>query len=101
MRKLFAACALAASLLISACATTSSSDQTAIVQEVKDIASKVCSFLPTATTVLNIINLGDPTLSNAQSIAQAICDVVDAKSVRAGAPLRVKGVRVHGHKIPR
>jgi hypothetical protein len=71
--------------------------------EVQQDAIAICSFLPTASTVANIIAVGNPLLTTAEAIAQAICASVTAPPVastlrRVGTPT-VAGVVIKGRFI--
>src|SRR5262245_20699144 len=66
------------------------------VADVQADAVKVCSYLPSAETIVAIIGLNDPTLSTATAIADAICGAITSRSARAGGVPRVKGVRIKG-----
>jgi hypothetical protein len=60
----------------------------------KSFAKKICGFVPTAKTVLDILDLGVPGLSKASAIAGKICDVVNTKGL---GPPTFKSVRIEGH----
>lgn len=93
MRKIVIAAALAAGL--SGCATgggSGSVDVSAVQQD----AVKICGFLPTAETILNIFASGNTVYVSASIIANAICAAVTAKSARRGSAPTVNGVVVHG-----
>jgi hypothetical protein len=101
MRKIIIATALAISL--SGCARTISVDPSggglvigntpidAEIQQVRDIASKACGFLPAVETVASLIGMftsGGPIVSTASAIADAICKKVTTAGVNR------RGVRV-------
>jgi hypothetical protein len=72
MKKL--ACALVAgtSLWLSGCGSLTSADIATIVADTQ----KICKFVPTAETIINIINSGGPIVGGAEAIANAICNTV-------------------------
>jgi hypothetical protein len=103
------AAALAAAIIVAGCGQTSV-DTTAIdivVQKVQEIAVKICSFLPTDESVVNIIKASS-TGETAYGIAKAICDAVtkadtegapDNAAGRSQCPM-VKGVCIEGEFVP-
>lgn len=99
MKKLFATAMLAASLALAGCGTTSNTGDT--VAQVQAIAKQVCGFLPTATTVLNIISGGNSYVQTAESVASAICSAVTSKAALRGAVPTVNGVKVRGRFVLR
>lgn len=105
MRRLLLSAALAASL--SGCASVGGISPTAgsFIDQVRAATSAACAFLPTAETVANILATGNPLVSTASTIADAICNAVKPKLVsgklrRATAP-SVLGVPVHGKFLTR
>lgn len=71
------------------------------IAQVQATTSAVCSFLPTAETVANIVATGNPIVTTAGAVANAICAaVVPAKQAarqnRTAAPPIVAGVVIHG-----
>ena len=88
-----AAAAIAASLLIAGCGESAPSVDTAainiVVKKVQEIAVKICSFLPTDESVVNIIKASS-TGETAYGIAKAICDAV-TKADTEGAPDNAAG----------
>lgn len=99
---------LALAFSLAGCAavgTTGSVSPTSLVtfeQDVQAAAVQACGFLPTAETVAGIIATGNPIVSTAGAVANAICDaVLPAKAAHAaGKPMAiiptVAGVIVHG-----
>ncbi len=85
-------------LALNGCATTGGGGIS--VAMVQQDAVAVCSFLPTASTVANIIAAGNPLLITAEAIAQAICAAVTAAPAvttrRGAAQPMVNGVPVRG-----
>jgi hypothetical protein len=75
----------------------------ATVAEVQTIAKEVCSFVPAAVTVSNIISKFVPGLSTAQQIAQSICNAVAPANVTAARRARtvpvVAGVPIKGRFV--
>jgi hypothetical protein len=87
-------------LLLSGCATTGVLGPITVAN-VQTLTISVCSFLPTAGTIENILLANVPGLTTAQAIAQAICNaLVPAKSSRRGAAApNVAGVPIHGRFV--
>lgn len=100
MRKYLIVLALAGTLTMGGCATTSTGTSGDFIRQVQAIATTICQFVPTAATVTAIWTAGQFTLPFA--IAQAICDavlpVVLAGKRRAGKPV-VSGVTVRGYWV--
>jgi|SRR5665213_476471 len=69
--------------------------------DVQAAAVAACGFLPTASTVANIIAAGNPAVATVSTIAAAICSaVVGAKGRRLGGAVpNVNGVPVHGRFV--
>lgn len=82
MRKLLLSAAVAGTLLGS-CTTTGQFSPAILVADVQQDAIAICSFLPTVSTVANIIAAGNPLLTTAEAVAQAICSAVTAAPVVA------------------
>ena len=74
-------------------------DLTSFIAQVQATSSAVCSFLPTAETVASIIATGNPIVTTANAVANAICAAVApakaAGKLRASQPA-VAGVAIHG-----
>lgn len=69
------------------------------IADAQAAAVKVCSFLPTANTVANIIATGSPALNTASAIGDAICAAIAPKAgTDAGKPT-VAGVPVEGQRV--
>lgn len=100
MRKYLIALVLAGTVTMGGCATTSTGggNGTELVRQVQAIATTICGFVPTASTITAIFTAGQFTV--AFSIAQAICDAmlpaVKSGKRRAGKPT-VSGVVVRGY----
>lgn len=111
MRKFAIVLALGAALAVSGCtwkttggtAPAPDSKKVAeIIGKVQDATTKICKFVPTATTVANILGaLGVGDYSQLTGVAQQICDAVVKKSmIRANAPRpKVAGVPVKGRFV--
>jgi len=96
--------ALSSVLFISGCVTNESdgvkksSDEeprSVFAASAKNFTQRSCKFVPTAKTVLEILDLGIPNLSKAAAIAAAICKAVD-EGQKGGTVPRVHGVAVSG-----
>jgi predicted small secreted protein len=101
MKRLFVPAIVAASLSLAGCATTGGAiDITSLISEVQAGTNAACAFVPTAETVAGIISAGNPIVSTASAIINAICAAVAPTKAgalrRAGAPPTVAGVVVHG-----
>jgi hypothetical protein len=102
IRKLFFAAPVAAALVLSGCAGGGVTPATvsATISQVQQAAVLACGFLPTAATVASILSGGNPLVTTAAGIAQAICTAVTAKAVRRGGPApSVGGVVIHGRFV--
>ena len=102
MRKLSIALLTACSIGLGSCSTTTPSDITAIITQVQKDAVAICGFLPTVGTVASIISGGNPLITTALGIAQAICNAVtpapSALRKKAVVPM-VNGVVIHGRFV--
>lgn len=61
------------------------------VRIAKERAQQLCSFVPTAKTILEILDLGIPNVSKGALIAEKICDAIGTKSLNPnykGVPIR-------------
>ena len=97
MRRLILLIALSA---LSGCATTGGLAPISIAG-VQNAAVAACAFLPTATTVGNIIAAGNPLLTTAEAIAQAICAAVtQAPTVAAKSGRRMMVVQPMVNGVP-
>jgi len=96
MKKLMLAVALAVGL--AGCVSTSG------VSTIQQTVVAACGFLPTVSTIEDLINLNSPALATATQIARAICAAVTVKGGAGGptargpgvGPARVQGVTIHG-----
>ncbi|MDX1109771.1 hypothetical protein GOL35_30265 [Sinorhizobium medicae] len=60
----------------------------------KMFAKRICGFVPTARTILEILDLGIPNVSKGAIIAEKICEAIgNTKGLKA--PM-YKGVRIEG-----
>lgn len=69
------------------------------VESVRLLTVRLCGFLPTASTVTNIIAVGSPALLTATAIASAICVAVSSRKSSMGLaelPVTVGGVVIEG-----
>ena len=67
--------------------------------DVQNATVQACGFLPTASTVLNILAVGNPAAATAEAVAQAICAAVTpAPKALKGVPT-VNGVEIHGRFV--
>ena len=116
MMKFLMVCAVSLTTILGGCASTgggppTQGDVTAIINQVQEYTKLACGFVPTATTILNIIGATVPGVTIATSIAQAICAAVAtpmagkhafAKKTIKGyvvTPGAVNGVPVEGNKV--
>lgn len=76
------------------CVTTQ--DQT--VEATRNQAKAICSYLPTAGTIVDILGLGLAPLGTAKQVATAICDAVAGETAGGGQPM-VEGVPVRGEFV--
>lgn len=100
MRKTLIMLAAVGALSFGGCATMGggSSNGSNLVRQVQAIATTICGFVPTASTITAIFTAGQFTV--AFTIAQAICDAmmpsIQSGKKRAGKPT-VSGVVVRGY----
>jgi len=101
IRNLFFAAPVAAALALSGCAGgVTPATVSATIAQVQQATVLTCSFLPTAATVAGILSGGNPLVTTAAAIAQAICTAVTAKGARKGGPAPMVGnVVVHGRWV--
>jgi len=101
MQKFLRVLPLVGTLLVGGCGVTNPFTGVPITAaDVQAAAVSACGFLPTAATVANIIAAGNPTLTTATTVAQAICSAVTAHGGRlGGAAPNVNGVAVHGRFV--
>ena len=69
------------------------------IADAQAAAVKVCSFLPTANTVANIIAAGSPALNTASAIGDAICAAIAPKAGAGAGKPTVAGVVVEGQRV--
>jgi len=101
MKKLIAAGLISSSAMLSGCVTTAQIDDT--VSQAQQYAVTACGFLPTVSTVAQILSSFIPGASPIQTVAQqaatAICKaVVPAKSAirRGSSHPTVNGIIIDG-----
>jgi hypothetical protein len=97
---------LGSSIMLGSCATTgtSSTDLQAAIAAIRSATVAACSFLPTVSTVANLLTAGNPIAQSAESVAALICAAVQPvkQALRHGAkrgataPPTVNGVVIHG-----
>lgn len=88
MKKILIAVALAASLGLSACATTGGTATGGItVAQVQGAVVAACSFLPTAASVVAMIT-ASPLVATADGIATIICSAITAIPPASSAQLK-------------
>jgi len=71
-----------------------------IVDKAQDAAEDVCNFVPTAKTILGLLNAG---LGAAAEIADTICKLIPKDPPKAGerrAPVVFKDVPIEGRYVP-
>ena len=104
MKRLLVVCMLAIAAALGGCTTTTDPNGNVVITDVNSIISQVqaycrlaCGFVPTATTVANILSGGNPAVAVVSSISAAICAAVvppKAGSRRAAVARNVKGFLV-------
>ena len=115
MRKLFLSCTFAVALAGCTAIGGGPLNLQDFIAQVQTTTSAVCSFLPTAETIAAIVATGNPIVTTAAAVADAICksvtsivvapppvapggSVKTAAGVRRAAPVTptVAGVVIHG-----
>jgi hypothetical protein len=83
------------SVALSACTT---GNQSGLILSTTALAKQICSFVPTADTILALFNTKDPQLALASGIAHAICHAVapPGQPERASGTVSVKGIPIRG-----
>lgn len=68
------------------------------IANIQNTVVSVCGYLPTASTIINILGQNSPQLQSAQAIAQAICGAVGPSGGRGLLRVNpvVKGVPIQG-----
>lgn len=69
------------------------------IADAQAVAVAACSFLPTASTVANIIAAGSPQLNTATAVGNAICAAVAPKAGTSAGKPTVAGVPVEGQRV--
>lgn len=73
---------------------------TNVIETAQAVATQVCGFVPTVSTITNILSLGNPALSTATAVAQAICSAVSKRSASRSSPRpNVQGIIVEGRFV--
>jgi len=93
-------------LIVSGCMTPSQQPESggpaagngssSIVADTTSVARTLCSFVPTAETILALVATGRPDLTAAAGIAKAICDAVVPQPGAAPGQPTVAGVPIQG-----
>lgn len=105
MKKLLMVSALA--LALSGCGTTGGIDQGRIDQTIADVqatAARVCSFVPTASTVSAILSaLGTPYVGLVTDVAAQICGAIVRRTGAAAPSITVNGktIAIQGRFVSR
>lgn len=78
--------------------TTPGTGNTSVVETAIAETRRVCSFVPTAETIIALLGTGQTHLAVASGIAKAICDAVAPGGQPSMAPgtARVSGVPIRG-----
>ncbi len=86
-------------LSLASCATLGVDAGT--IAQIQNATVAACAFLPTASTIINILAQNNTQLQSAQAIAIAICQVVVPTAARGlvARPTTVAGVRVDGRFV--
>ena len=74
MRKVLAVSVVA--LCLGSCTPQQQATLDTVVAQARKISVAVCGFLPTVSTVANIIRAGDPLIQTSEAVANAICGAV-------------------------
>jgi hypothetical protein len=85
MKKVVAVAVVAAGVGLSACQQLPKVNVAALVKEIVADTQQACRFVPTAETVINIINAGGPIVGSSEAIANAICNSVGPPPVTTTA----------------
>jgi len=93
--KRFVALPLVAGL--AACSPTQTADATKLVDAVQKAAVVACKFVPTATTIANIVSAGSATVPG--QIADTICAAVSTTSIVQAAVSAPPVVVINGKTI--
>lgn len=85
-------------LVMSSCSGQQAED---VIKKAQEVAVQVCSFLPTLTTITNILNLRNPLLQTGTEIGNAVCNAVGPKAAPRSVPggPKVGGVIVEGQRV--
>jgi hypothetical protein len=92
MKKVLGVAAVVTGLGLSACQQFP--NMGVLVSAVVADTQQACRFVPTAETVINIINAGGPIVGSSEAIANAICNTVGPPPVKtASGPPRLTATR--------
>lgn len=102
MKNILVAFVFAASTILSGCAGVATTpggttDYAALIAQVQQYSRAACGFVPTASSILNIITGGNPGVVAATAISQAICNAIAPPMMAgksAGVSKTVKGWKV-------
>ena len=85
-------------LVMSSCSGQQTED---VIKKAQEVAVSVCSFLPTVTTITNILSLNNPLLKTGTDIGNAICNAVGPKGAPRAVPggPKVGGITVEGQRV--
>jgi hypothetical protein len=87
-------------LAVTACTPGTSTDPSAIIAEVQKATATVCSFVPTAATIIALFNQLSPALKTGTDIAGAICAAVKPASGLAPSEApKVGEVAIQGYHV--
>ncbi len=103
---------LIATLALGGCATTGTvtGDINATIAAIQSATVAACKFLPTISTVANLLTAGNQITQTVESVAAMICQAVEpavvSSKLRAKlrapgpTPILVNGVVIHGRFVP-
>jgi hypothetical protein len=92
MKKVLGVAVVVTGISLSACQQIPNTG--ALVKQILADTQQACRFVPTAETVINIINAGGPIVGSSEAIANAICNSVGPPPVATAAgPPRLTATR--------
>ena len=98
--KTIQALVLSCAMAVGGCNSQQAQQAATIVDEVQQAAILACAFVPTATTILQILNASAG--MTASAIATAVCQAVQAsapKSLSSGGHIRKFNVVINGQNV--
>lgn len=104
MKNLFIAAALA-SVMLAGCTTTGNvipGTADPRVEQVRQQAVNLCGWLPTATTVANILATfagANDVVNVASTAASGICNAITAKGLKRSGSVKYRGVTVTATRV--